>query len=166
MRYLLLLSGLLACGAAAESARTVVPRDRCQVSSITDGDTLRCADGQRVRLIGIDSPERGQGPVYGTARDALLRLVPVGTDVMLEADVTPRDRYGRTLAWVWAGDSLVNEQMVAGGWAVLYTVPPNMRHMDRLRAAQDRAREAGVGLWAGDGFACLPSDYRRGRCGT
>jgi endonuclease YncB( thermonuclease family) len=146
-----------------QSAALQAATDSCQVASITDGDTLRCADGRRVRLIGIDAPERGQDGYEGS-RDALLRLARPGATVRLEHDVTAEDRYGRTLAYVWAGDTLVNERMVREGRAFLYTVPPNVRHEGRLREAQQAARDAGAGLWEGDGAACLPSEFRRGTC--
>ena len=162
IRPFILLVALAACGPtrlpAVQSAT-----DPCVVERVTDGDTLRCTDGRAVRLIGIDAPERKQGG-YQHSRDALLRLARPGSTVRLEHDVTAQDRYGRTLAYVWAGDTLVNERMVREGWAFLYTVPPNVRHEERLRDAQRVARDAGAGLWQGDGAACLPSDFRRGNC--
>lgn len=139
-------------------------RDRsCLVSRVVDGDTFYCRDGRKVRLIGIDAPEREQsfGPA---AREALIHLLRLGSSVQLQVDVAPRDRFGRVLAYVWLGSTLVNEQMVRDGWAVLYTVPPNVKYADRLRRAQNEARIAGTGLWAQRGFDCLPSDFRRGRC--
>ena len=162
IRPLILLVALAACRATRLPAVQSAP-DPCVVERVTDGDTLRCTDGRRVRLIGIDAPEREQGG-YAQSRDALLRLAPPGSTVRLEHDVTPHDRYGRTLAYVWVGDTLVNESMVREGWAFLYTVPPNVRHEERLREAQRAARDAGAGLWEGDGAACLPSDFRRGNC--
>ena len=50
----------------------------------------------------------------------------------LERDVAPRDRYGRELAHVWSGPRLVNEALVLEGWAMLYTVPPNVKYAERL----------------------------------
>jgi micrococcal nuclease len=125
------------------------PRSDCQVRRIVDGDTFYCADGRKVRLIGIDSPELSQGVPGRDARDALQDLMPPGRSIRLEGDAAPRDRWGRTLAWVWSGDRLINEAMVRGGWAVLYTVPPNVKYAGRLERA---------------GFECLPSDYRRSAC--
>ncbi|HWA55820.1 MAG TPA: thermonuclease family protein [Gemmatimonadales bacterium] len=140
------------------------PRTRCVVARVTDGDTFRCTDGTRVRLLAIDSPEEGQGPVYQEARRGLQRyLVPQRT-VELEADVRPTDQYGRTLAYVWVGDTLVNEAMVRDGWAVLYTVPPNVRFVERIRAAERDAREARRGLWANGPLRCRPADFRKQRC--
>ena len=163
IRSLLLLAALAACRAtrlpAVQSAL-----DSCVVEHVTDGDTLRCDDGRRIRLIGIDSPERGQRGDYERSREALLRLAPPGTAVGLERDVTALDRYGRTLAYVWVADTLVNERLVREGWAFLYTVPPNVRHEGRLREAQRLAREAKAGLWSGESASCLPSDFRRGAC--
>ena len=140
------------------------PGSSCKVSRVSDGDTFRCTDGRRVRLIGIDSPESRQQPFATTARAALLKLLPLGAVVRLEPDVAQTDYYGRQLAYVWVGSTLVNESMVRDGWAMLYTVPPNVRYSERLRAAQNEARAKGTGLWSQRGFECLPSDYRRKRC--
>ena len=143
---------------------TSLPSTDCVVRRIVDGDTFYCEDGRKVRLIGIDSPELGQGESGRDARDALQSLMPLGRSVRLEGDAAPRDRWGRTLAWAWSGSRLVNEAMVRGGWAVLYTVPPNVKYAGRLERAQKEARGAGAGLWKESGFGCLPSDYRRNQC--
>lgn len=136
----------------------------CVVARVVDGDTFYCRDGRKVRLLGMDSPERGQGPVWRQAQRALARFTPVGRAVRLEGDVAPTDRYGRALAWVWVGGTLVNEAMVHDGWAVRYTVPPNVKYADRVERAQKQARARRAGLWSGRGFECLPRDYRRGAC--
>ena len=136
----------------------------CVVAQVVDGDTLRCADGTRVRLIGIDAPERDQGPSFTLARAALARLAPVRTSIRLERDAARIDRYGRRLAHAWRGDTLINEALVRGGWAVLYTLPPNVKYARRLEAAQRRARQEGQGLWADGGFDCAPSAHRRREC--
>ena len=136
----------------------------CVVERIVDGDTFTCRDRRRVRLIGIDTPELAQGESGRQAHAALTRLLPPGSPVRLEHDVSPRDRYGRELAHVWAGSRLVNETLVLEGWAMLYTVPPNVKYAGRLERAQKKARAGGAGLWGRGGFACAPSAYRRGEC--
>ncbi len=156
-----LLLALLALVPSVAGAQATVP---CEVSRIVDGDTLYCRDGTKVRLLGIDSPERGQGAVAREATAALARLAPVGDTVALETDVRSHDRYGRLLAHVWRHDTLVNEALVAGGWAVLYTVPPNVKHVERLTSAERQARRRGVGLWAPGALACSPAVFRRGDC--
>jgi micrococcal nuclease len=144
--------------------RPAAPVSACSVGRVSDGDSFRCGDGRRVRLIGIDSPESGQRPYGEKARAALLQLLPPGSTVSLESDVASTDQYGRVLAYVWVGPRLVNEVMVRNGWAALYTVPPNVKYARRLAAAQDEARAQGAGLWSQHGFECLPSDFRRKRC--
>ncbi len=136
----------------------------CVIATVVDGDTFHCRGGAKVRLIGIDAPERSQGEAYRASREALRRIADVGATVRLERDATPRDRYGRELAWVWHDTVLVSEAMVAQGYAVLFTVPPNVKYVERIAAAQRRARDAGAGLWATGGFTCPPSDRRRQRC--
>jgi micrococcal nuclease len=139
-------------------------QDDCIVAHVADGDSFRCADGRQVRLIGVDSPESQQRPYGERARNALLQLLRPAAAVRLESDVVPTDRYGRRLAYVWVGPTLVNEAMVLGGWAVLYTVPPNVKYAERLTRAQNEARARGAGLWSQRGFECLPNDFRSKRC--
>lgn len=136
----------------------------CTIERIVDGDTLECDEVGRVRLIGMDTPELSQEP-YGTlAAEALAALAPVGSRVELERDVELKDQYGRTLAYVWVDGLQVNWALVRQGWAVLLTYPPNVQYVEWYTEAQRRARADRVGLWAVDGFDCLPVDRRRGRC--
>jgi micrococcal nuclease len=160
----LLVAGLTlqGCGSAPRSA--VAQASPCVVERVGDGDTFSCRDGRRVRLIGIDTPELSQGEAGRRSRDALTRLTPPGTSVRLERDVATRDRYGRELAHVWSGRQLVNEALVLEGWAMLYTVPPNVKYAERLERAQSKARARRAGLWATGGFECAPAAYRRREC--
>jgi micrococcal nuclease len=162
MRFALLSLALAAVSLASASSQE--QGEGCVVVRVADGDSFRCADGRRVRLIGVDSPESQQRPHGARARKALLQLLPPAAAVRLEFDVAPTDRYGRFLAYVWVGPALVNEAMVRDGWAVLYTVPPNVKYAERLTRAQNEARARGAGLWSQRGFDCLPNDFRRRRC--
>lgn len=145
-------------------SRPVRPTTPCTVTRIVDGDTVDCRGVGRVRLIGMDTPERSQRPFGGRAARALAELIRVGDSVEVEPDVEPRDRYGRVLGHVWSGGTLINWAMVRQGWAVLLTYPPNVQYVEWLTAAQRRAREERRGLWAVGGFDCLPAQRRRGRC--
>lgn len=137
------------------------------VVEVTDGDTIvvRLPSGdERVRLIGIDTPELHASEKLdremarsGRSREAIQAMGRAARDftattlrgrtVALETDVERRDRFGRLLAYVWLDDVLVNERIVEGGWATLLTMPPNVRFAARLRAAETRARATRVGLW-------------------
>ena len=140
------------------------PTDSCVVSRISDGDTLRCQGGVRVRLIGIDAPEREQHPFADSALAGLKSLVAVGDTVQLETDVDPRDPYDRILAYAWRDGRMINWQLVRQGWAVPIVVSPNVQYVDFFRRARDAARKEARGLWRIDGFACEPASYRARRC--
>lgn len=115
------------------------------VAHVVDGDTIQIADGRSVRYLGINTPEWGQ-PYYEEARTANRQAVE-GKTVWLVTDVQATDRFGRLLAYVWAGDSLVNVDLVRQGYANAYTEPPNVRYAAEIRRAEQAARDEQVGLW-------------------
>lgn len=153
---------------APDGSGSTAPADArpCTIQHVSDGDSVICANGERVRLLLIDTPERAQEPYGDRARQFLRQLIPPGTTVGLEADVQAKDRYGRTLAYLWLPDgTLVNEQIARAGYAVSLTYPPNVRRLERIRAAVEQARQAERGLWSTGAFECMPRDFRAGRCG-
>lgn len=135
-----------------------------RVVSVHDGDTLTVLiDGrtEKVRLIGMDAPELAQLPWGEQARDALQALVE-GKTVRLETDITPRDPYKRLLGYVYAGERFVNLEMIRQGQAVMYTVPPNVAHVEEYRMAQAEARDAGRGVWdQKQPLDVMPDCYRK-----
>ena len=138
--------------------------DSCLVSRVVDGDTLDCSGGPRIRLLLIDAPEMNQGEFGSLAKEALEQFAPPGSDLILEYDIELQDRYGRTLAYLWSGDELINAQMIAAGMALVATYPPNVKYVDYILPLQAQAREELRGLWSVDGFECTPADYRVQRC--
>jgi micrococcal nuclease len=129
-------------------------RTNAYVTSVTDGDTIRVRSRGRtldVRLIGIDTPESVApgAPVQCFARAAARFTTREleGERVRLEFDLERRDRYGRTLAYVWRGEELFNETLVREGYAFVTTYPPNVRYEDVFLAAQREARAAERGVW-------------------
>lgn len=127
-----------------------------RVTRVVDGDTIRVQVGdrvERVRYIGVDTPEsvKPATPVQCFAKAAAAanaRLV-AGQRVRLVADVEPRDRYGRLLAYVYRVDDgrFVNAALVGAGYARPLTIPPNVRFAERFVALARSAREAQRGLW-------------------
>jgi endonuclease YncB( thermonuclease family) len=151
--------------ARAEPLRSPLGTRPCTVHRIIDGDTLVCRGGERVRLLLIDAPERNQRPYGRASTAALTRLAPVGSELKMELDVRERDRYRRLLAYLWTADGrMINEELARQGYAVVAVYPPNVRHVERIRAAVEEAREAGSGLWSGSAFDCAPAQHRAGRC--
>jgi micrococcal nuclease len=120
------------------------------VEYVHDGDTLFLADGTKVRLLGIDTPEVGDNlECYGDEATSLLRsLLPEGTAVSVLADVQPLDQYGRSLLFIYTADGeLVNLTLIEQGAAEAVVLPPNLLFSDELEAAEDAARAAGTGMW-------------------
>ena len=124
------------------------------VVKIIDGDTIHVRTAERIekiRYIGINTPEihhptRGEEPGGRDASEANRRLV-AGRHVRLELDVQSRDRYGRLLAYVWVGETMINAELVRQGYAQVMTVPPNVRYQRLLVDLQRDARQAGRALW-------------------
>lgn len=116
-----------------------------RVTRVVDGDTVVLEDGRHVRYIGMDTPEK-ERPYYGEAKRENERLVK-GKKVRLEYDVEKTDRYGRTLAYVYAGDIFVNAELVKNGYAMIYTFPPNVKYAKTFLALQEEARKQKRGLW-------------------
>jgi micrococcal nuclease len=82
--------------------------------------------------------------------------------VGLEYDVVKRDKYGRLLAYVWTQNGkMANAEMLRDGYAVLFTFPPNVKHVEVLRAAQKGARVKKLVIWGEKGLRQMPVDYRR-----
>lgn len=157
MRPLRLLATILAAAtlAACQSQPTV--------TKIVDGDTLdvdRDGETVRVRLLNIDTPEKGEC-LYQEATDRLIELAPPGTRVRLEHDQEREDRYGRELAAVFAGDVFVNEQLAAEGLARAVAYEPNHAYTTRMEAAQARARAAHLGIHAVPTECLLPTETAR-----
>jgi len=127
-----------------------------QVVRVIDGDTIQvcCVFGDRVkvRYIGVDTPEthhpmRGVEPYGMEAAEANRKLVD-GKTVRLEFDVQQFDKYGLTLAYVYLDDgTFVNAWMVENGYAMVMTMPPNVKHQGLFLKLQREAREARRGLW-------------------
>lgn len=124
------------------------------VRRVVDGDTLLLAGGERVRLIGVDTPETKdpRRPVQCFGQEAssfTASLLPPGSRIHLVGDVEQRDTYDRLLAYAYRlPDGLfVNAELVRQGYAQVLTIPPNVAHADQLVELARQAREAGRGLW-------------------
>jgi len=143
----LFLASLLPAGFADKTAH--------KVARVIDGDTIELENGERVRYIGIDTPEtkHPSKPVeyYGREADSANRSLVEGKEVSLEFDVQERDQYGRLLAYVYVGDIFVNAWLVENGYAQVMTTPPNVRYAERFLELQQKAREEEKGLWGEKG---------------
>ncbi len=134
------------------------PTETAIVVRVVDGDTIivdRGLGNERLRYVGIDAPEsvKPGSPVefMGDEASAANAALVEGREVVLERDVSDRDRFDRLLRYVWLreGDGwlLVNLELVRTGYANAVSFPPDVRLQDELRTAERVARDAGLGLW-------------------
>ncbi|MEA3494250.1 MAG: thermonuclease family protein [Candidatus Margulisiibacteriota bacterium] len=129
------------------------PENIYLVTRVIDGDTIELANGERVRYIGIDTPEtkHPEKPVqyFGKeAYEANKKLVE-GKKVRLEFDVQKRDKYGRILAYVYVDNIFVNAWLVENGYAYAATYPPNVKYQESFLKLQKEARKNKRRLWRG-----------------
>lgn len=145
-----------------------------QVGRVVSGQTLEVFNPKqqppvrRVRLIGIEVPDLKQQPWGKAARERLEAMLSETVDtkrvlgkVSLEQDRQPEDNFGRTLAYVWQGDTLLNEELVKEGYALASPKFPNHKYDTRLTRAQEYARIMGYGIWQPDKpLRLTPKEFR------
>ena len=135
------------------------------VERVVDGDTLKLSGGERVRLIGVDTPEvhysnkllrdakrqnKDIGTIQGMGRKAseFTKKLCDGKKVRLEFDVEKHDKYGRLLAYVYLEDgTFVNAKIMEEGYGQVMTIPPNVKYADLFLQLQRQARNGRKGLW-------------------
>ena len=128
-----------------------------KVTKVVDGDTFWADDGSekgvKIRLIGVDAPEsrnvfKKKKGYYGEEAKTYLANMLDGQSVRLDYDVDSLDQYGRTLAYVYLTDgTFVNADLVKNGYAMVMTVPPNVKYVDEFVNHQQEARGNFRGLW-------------------
>ena len=136
------------------------------VARAVDGDTLKLADGRRVRLIGVDTPELHYSEkllrdsrrthkdieaiqAMGKRAADFTKQLCEGRAVRIELDIRRYDKYGRLLAYIYLEDgTFVNAKIVEEGYGQVMTIPPDVRYADYFLKLQRKAREDHRGLWA------------------
>ena len=136
------------------SQRAEIPEGIYEVERVVDGDTLILANEMRtrIRLIGANTPEMGNPPqpfapeASQFTQDAIARN---GNIIHITFDGTKIDQYGRTLAMVWLGDMLLNEQLIREGLAraeIQYNYSREMKN--RFQSAENQAKWEKCGIWS------------------
>lgn len=138
------------------------------IRHVHDGDTVFLGNDEKVRLIGLDTPELGRDnrppdPGAVEARDRLRELIAQSNEIMLRPGIDERDKYGRLLAHVYADGRNLQAQLLAEGLAVPLTIPPNLTHLDCYRQATAGARSAERGLWQLQQYQPRPASSLGGR---
>jgi len=123
------------------------------VKRVIDGDTIELDNGQKVRYIGIDTPETVHPSIpvqcFGQEASNKNKELVEGKMIRMEKDVSETDRYGRLLRYIYVDNLFVNDYLVRNGYAYADTVPPDVKYSDQFVKAQQEARENNRGLWLG-----------------
>ena len=139
------------------------PTGAATVLSVGDGDTIRVSDGGRrltIRLACIDAPETAQRPYGAASRQRLQALAPIGSAVTLRPQTT--DKYGRTVAEVFASGQNVNLAMVSSGAAFAYRKYLSGCDRPAYLGAEAAAGRQRIGVWAVPGGIQRPWEWRKG----
>jgi endonuclease YncB( thermonuclease family) len=121
------------------------------VAKIIDGDTITMSNGEKVRLLQIDTPELSSNECYGDqARSELVKLLSKPSDVKLTSDskLDKTDRYGRSLRYVFVGKTNINLKMVEIGAAAPYFYRGELgAYSSIILKAANNAKKNRLGLW-------------------
>ena len=121
------------------------------VTRVIDGDTIELENGERVRYLGINTPESvdPRKPVECFGKEASLKNkeLVLNKKVVLEKDISEIDKYGRLLRYVYTDDAFVNLELIKQGYAQVATYPPDVKYHDLFLEAEKEARENKRGLW-------------------
>jgi micrococcal nuclease len=123
------------------------------VSKVIDGNTIELANGERVRYIGINTPEISgvdkMTQELGKKAKAYNEKLVLHKEVRLEFDIEERGKYGRLLAYVYTDEDgvFINAALVKAGFATASSYPPNVKHDEFFMTLENKARQKGRGLW-------------------
>lgn len=124
-----------------------------EVKRVVDGDTFETSKGEKVRLIGVNTPETVKPgsavEKFGKEGSEFSKKRLTGQTVYLFKDTGEKDKYGRLLCYVFIhGDPVMyNETLVREGYANVMTIQPNVMYQDTFLKLEREARKAKRGLW-------------------
>jgi endonuclease YncB( thermonuclease family) len=132
------------------------------VERVIDGDTFKTTKGEKIRLLGINTPEirhdTSPAQPFGNAAKKALQGLIAGKQVRLTFDKEKEDRYGRTLAHVYLKGGLwVNAELVKLGLAHVYTFVPNISAAKKLVNIEKIAIQTKLGMWVNKRWKVLTS---------
>lgn len=127
----------------------VSPDDRFVIARVIDGDSVELRGGDRLRLLAIDTPEKGE-PLFDEARQFLIDM-SVGEVARIVYPARRRDKYGRLLGYLYVDSIFVNKAILKAGLGYIYLFKDNnlkSLEIKELLEAQRQAMDSKVGLWS------------------
>lgn len=137
---------ILICGCIEESPQEAELEGPYTVTNVVDGDTLDLNNSARIRLSGINTPEKGDC-YYNEAKQALIKLT-LNKEVFLEKDKTNVGKYGRLLRYIHVENNSVNSILVYNGYAEVYDKYKNdTKKYSYLKELEKHAIQNKLGVW-------------------
>ena len=121
-----------------------VQNETVYVAHVIDGDTFETSDGKTIRLLGINTPEKGE--YFYEESSEYLRSLIEHRYVTITGDQTNKDWYGRELRYVFIEDRFVNSEMLERGYARLYLLK-DKKYQNVLKYAELDAKGSHLGVW-------------------
>ncbi len=146
---------LIPTNVPAPTCRSQACLTRTKVIRVIDGDTIEIKGKQKVRYIGINTPEiyhdttgkkTGEQCFANESYFENKKLVE-GKEIFIQKDVSEVDKYKRLLCYVWVGGTFVNDYLVRQGFAQVSTFPPDVKYQQQFLEAQEEAKVNNRGLW-------------------
>jgi len=139
--FVIILSGCL----QEQGKKNFEVVEKAVAARAVDGDTILLKNGERVRLIGINAPEKGER-CWEEAKNRLQELV-FGRGILLVKDVSNRDKYSRLVRYVYVKGKLVNLALVEQGYAFAFEFEPDTSLAVLFKEAEAMAVDGNGCLW-------------------
>lgn len=128
--------------------------ETAQVAQVVDGDTIKLIDGRKLRLIGINTPERGRNgkqnePFYQAAKDQLQQIINNNKNqVKIVFGKSKRDRYKRVLVHIFTlNNENITATLIKNGMGFSIAIPPNIQLLKCYQDAEHEAQKQKRGIW-------------------
>ena len=125
-----------------------------KVAKVYDGDTIKLRDGRKIRLIGINTPERGHDgkqdePFYSAAKNQLQNIIQQNNyQIKIAFGKDKHDRYKRILAHIFTMDNEnITATLIKNGMGFTIAIPPNVQLLDCYQKAELEAQKQNIGIW-------------------
>jgi micrococcal nuclease len=121
-----------------------VSQEKTVVTNVIDGDTVVITGGERVRLLGIDTPEKGE--FYYKEAKARLEQLAEKKEVFVEKERDDKDKYDRLLRYIFINNTNINLKLVEEGYANCYFYQKS-KYQETCKALEEKAQKEKIGIW-------------------
>lgn len=150
-KLIVFLISICLCFVTTTNCSAVAPKVTVKLQNCIDGDTATFRTIGKVRFLYVDTPESTKTiEPYGKEAAAFTcNALKNASHIQLEYDGNKKDKYNRTLAWIWVDGTLLQQRLVEKGYVEKFYDYGTYRYEDKLRNLQATAKKNRVGLWSG-----------------